>query len=44
MLSRINKPLQLLSDAEEEKELSDRDTDDMVSDPNDGSHAVGMLY
>ncbi|XP_010581391.1 PREDICTED: coiled-coil domain-containing protein lobo homolog [Haliaeetus leucocephalus] len=29
MLSRSNKPLQLLSDAEEEKELSDRDTDDM---------------
>uniref|UniRef100_A0A8C3JPZ1 Dynein regulatory complex subunit 7 n=1 Tax=Calidris pygmaea TaxID=425635 RepID=A0A8C3JPZ1_9CHAR len=39
MLSGSNKPLQLLSDAEEEKELSDRDSDDMVSDPNDGSCA-----
>ncbi|XP_075571723.1 dynein regulatory complex subunit 7 [Pelecanus crispus] len=29
MLSKSNKPLQLLPDAEEEKELSDRDTDDM---------------
>ncbi|NXT89727.1 DRC7 protein, partial [Anhinga rufa] len=35
MLSGSNKSLQLLSDAEEEKELSDRDTDDMVSDPNE---------
>lgn len=44
MLSGSNKPLQLLPDAEEEKELSDRDMDDMVSDPNHGSRAVGMLY
>lgn len=44
MLSGSNKPLQLLPDAEEEKELSDKEMDDMVSDPKDGSHAVGMLY
>ena len=44
MLSGSNKPLQPLPDAEEEKELSDRDVDDTVSDPNDGSRAVGMLY
>ncbi|NXT54916.1 DRC7 protein, partial [Pluvianellus socialis] len=35
MLSGSNKPLQLLPDAEEEKELSDKEMYDMVSDPND---------
>ncbi|XP_009892805.1 PREDICTED: coiled-coil domain-containing protein lobo homolog [Charadrius vociferus] len=35
MLSGSNKPLQLLPDAEEEKELSDKEMDDMVSDPKD---------
>ncbi|NXL51043.1 DRC7 protein, partial [Podilymbus podiceps] len=39
MLSGSNKPLQLLPDAEEEKELPERDMDDVVSDPNDGSCA-----
>lgn len=44
MLSGSNKPLQLLPDAEDEKELPDEDGDDTVSDPNDGSRAAGMLY
>lgn len=44
MLSGSSKPLQLLSDAEEEKEFADKETDDTVSDPNGGSCAVGMLY
>ncbi|NXN23966.1 DRC7 protein, partial [Nycticryphes semicollaris] len=35
MLSGSNKPLQLLSDGEEKKELSERELDDTVSDPND---------
>ncbi|NWY56077.1 DRC7 protein, partial [Chionis minor] len=35
MLSGSIKPLQLLPDAEEEKELSEKEMDDMVSDPND---------
>ncbi|NXX55520.1 DRC7 protein, partial [Scopus umbretta] len=44
MLSGSNTPLQLLPDAEEEKELSDRDMDDMVSDPDDGSYAEDMSF
>ncbi|NWW48911.1 DRC7 protein, partial [Pedionomus torquatus] len=44
MLSGSNTPLQLLSDAEEEKELSDRELDDMVSDSNDGSHEGNMSF
>ncbi|NXI95465.1 DRC7 protein, partial [Psophia crepitans] len=35
MLSESNKPLQLLPDAEEEEELSDRDTDDMEKEEKD---------
>uniref|UniRef100_A0A8C8B725 Dynein regulatory complex subunit 7 n=1 Tax=Otus sunia TaxID=257818 RepID=A0A8C8B725_9STRI len=34
MLSGSHEPLQLLPDAEEDKELSDRDMDGVVSDPN----------
>ncbi|NWH43756.1 DRC7 protein, partial [Fregata magnificens] len=37
MLSGSNKPLQLFPDAEEEKELSDRDTDDMEKEEEDTS-------
>ncbi|XP_075621841.1 dynein regulatory complex subunit 7 isoform X3 [Balearica regulorum gibbericeps] len=37
MLSESNKPLQLLPDAEEEKELSDRDADDMEKEEKDMS-------
>ncbi|XP_014802627.1 PREDICTED: dynein regulatory complex subunit 7 isoform X1 [Calidris pugnax] len=41
MLSGSNKPLQLLSDAEEEKELSDRDSDDM-QEKEEGDRSFDM--
>lgn len=43
MLSGSDKPHQLLPGAEEKNELPDNDMDDVVSDPNDGCPAVGML-
>ncbi|NXV82045.1 DRC7 protein, partial [Atlantisia rogersi] len=43
VLSESSKPHQLPPDAEEEQEFSDSVTDDMVSDPKEGFHAVGLI-